>query len=128
MNSRVRLADVTDGTSTTLLVGERPPSPDNRFGWWYAGIGQMGDGSADSHLGVRETVQSVRAPMCAGLAPPYGPGIADNMCDAFHFWSRHPGGSEFLFVDGAVHFISYSAKDLLPALATRAGGEPAELP
>src|SRR5262249_24434323 len=33
-SSRTRIADITDGTSTTVLVGERPPSPDLFYGWW----------------------------------------------------------------------------------------------
>jgi prepilin-type processing-associated H-X9-DG protein len=35
----------------------------------------------------------------------------------------HLGGANFLFADGSVHFLSYSADDILPALATRSGGE-----
>jgi prepilin-type processing-associated H-X9-DG protein len=46
----------------------------------------------------------------------------------FHFWSLHPGGANFAFCDGSVRFLPYSANDILPALATRAGGEVAVLP
>src|SRR5204863_225360 len=28
-------------TRSTLLLGERPPSADFQFGWWYAGAGQQ---------------------------------------------------------------------------------------
>src|SRR5262249_56860407 len=53
-DSAVRLADITDGASQTLLVGERPPSPDERFGWWYAGEGCDTMGTADMIMGVNE--------------------------------------------------------------------------
>ena len=33
------------------------------------------------------------------------------------------GGTNFLFADGSVHFLAYSAASVVPALATRAGGE-----
>jgi prepilin-type N-terminal cleavage/methylation domain-containing protein/prepilin-type processing-associated H-X9-DG protein len=127
LNSSVRLADVVDGTSNTLFVGERPPSADQGFGWWYAGEGQDQDGSADLVLGVREwNVGSIWARGCPEGEYTFQDGRVQNQCDAFHFWSLHPGGgANFLFADGSVHFLPYSAAPLLPALATRAGGEAA---
>ena len=92
-DSAVRLADVVDGTGTTLLVGERPPSADLRFGWWYAGVGQFENGSLDSHLGVRELIGTFRAPMCPRVRQTFRPGRQADMCDTFHFYSNHPGGA-----------------------------------
>ena len=46
----------------------------------------------------------------------------------FHFWSLHTGGANFLLADASVQFLTYSAAPLLPALASRAGGEDVELP
>jgi prepilin-type processing-associated H-X9-DG protein/prepilin-type N-terminal cleavage/methylation domain-containing protein len=123
LNSKVTIADIRDGLSNTLLLGERPPSPDNHFGWWYAGVGQELDGSADFVMAVLERNRTFRAPTCPRQAYPFGPGNPDNMCDTFHFWSRHSGGANFAFADGSVRFISYSADSILPALATRAGGD-----
>ncbi|MCI0740754.1 MAG: DUF1559 domain-containing protein [Gemmataceae bacterium] len=123
-NSRLRFADVVDGTSQTLLAGERPPSFDQRFGWWYAGVGQMTDGSLDTHLAAVQYNQTLRAPICPEGPYRYGPGSVSNLCDMFHFWSLHSGGANFLFVDGSVRFLPYSAAGIMPALATRAGGEP----
>jgi prepilin-type processing-associated H-X9-DG protein len=126
LDSRVRLADVLDGTSSTLLVGERPPSANYRYGWWYAGWGQNRNGSAEMVLGVREWLESGET--CPSGPHHFQPGSDRNECDFLHFWSRHHGGAHFLFADGSVRFLSYDADAVLPALATRAGGETVELP
>jgi prepilin-type N-terminal cleavage/methylation domain-containing protein/prepilin-type processing-associated H-X9-DG protein len=137
-NSGVRFADVTDGTSNTLMVGERPPSPDDYWGWWYAGAGQFyvgpsGSvlaGSMDMVLGMQEKNYRVWPDVVDCPAGPYGygPGKIGNICDVFHFWSRHPGGANFLFADGSARFISYGDSSVMAALSTRAGGEAASLP
>ncbi len=128
--SRINFLDITDGTSNTLLVGERPPSPDFWYGWWYAAAGQEGSGSGDTVLGVRE-LHGPSDPFTSSCPP--GPyhfvfGNLNNMCDAFHFWSLHSGGANFLFADGSVDFLSYAADNILPALSTRSGGEAVSRP
>lgn len=122
-NSTVRLSDISDGASQTLLVGERPPSPDNHLGWWYAGTGQQLDGSADFLLAVHDTNRTFRAPTCPHGPYRFQPGNPNEMCDTFHFWSPHPGGANFALADGAVRFVPYTADAILPGLATRSGGE-----
>jgi prepilin-type N-terminal cleavage/methylation domain-containing protein/prepilin-type processing-associated H-X9-DG protein len=128
LDSQVRMVDITDGTSSTLMVGERPPSADGALGWWYAGWGQSKDGSGDMVLGVNEYNVSKYGRGCPEGPYQFAPGRAGNQCDAFHFWSAHIGGANFLFVDGSIHFLPYSAAPLMPGLATRAGGEAVELP
>ena len=45
----------------------------------------------------------------------------------FHFWSYHPGGASFLFVDGSVHFLSDDIDyQVFLALSTRHGQEIAQ--
>ncbi|MCI0701726.1 MAG: DUF1559 domain-containing protein [Planctomycetia bacterium] len=130
-DSTTRLADATDGTSNTLLLGERPPSHDFQFGWWYAGVGQQFTGSADLVIGVRE--QNLQ-PIVAGST--CGPGRYpfrqaagfNDPCGMFHFWSPHPGGANFALADGSVRLLPYSADSLMPALASRSGGEVVALP
>ncbi len=123
--SRTKFTDIPDGTSNTLLAGERPPSPDFWFGWWYAGAGVAGTGAADTVLGVRElNVNTSQYTTQCPVGPyTYRPGKPDDMCDTFHFWSLHAGGANFLFCDGSVRFLPYSADAVLPALSSRAGGE-----
>ncbi|MGH7225399.1 MAG: DUF1559 domain-containing protein [Gemmataceae bacterium] len=123
-DSHIRFAEITDGTSNTLLAGERPPSGDFQFGWWYAGIGQNYTGSADMVLGVREVnLQPVTPTTCGPGASSYSAGRPGSPCNMVHFWSHHPGGANFLFADGSVHFLPYSAAAIMVPLATRAGGE-----
>ncbi|MFO0849343.1 MAG: DUF1559 domain-containing protein [Gemmataceae bacterium] len=129
-SSRTSVLQIVDGSSNTLLVGERPPSADLKYGWWYAGSGQDGMGTLDSALGARErnrsTYPSYRG---CGVGPfAFRSRRTDDPCGAFHFWSLHPGGANFAFCDGAVRFLRYEADPILPALATRAGGEAVTLP
>jgi prepilin-type N-terminal cleavage/methylation domain-containing protein/prepilin-type processing-associated H-X9-DG protein len=138
----VRLADITDGTSNTLMVGERPPSKDLIFGWMFAGFGNSGDGDGDVILGISERHDSdytgvgpqkdPNGNLCSRgsldpnspLAYKLSPGSTLNQCDQFHFWSLHPGGANFCMGDGSVHFLSYDTSPIVQrAMATRAGGE-----
>lgn len=128
--SRVRLTDITDGTSNTLMVGERPPSPDFWYGWWYAAEGQVNSGSGDTVLGSRElrVPDDQYTPGCPSGPYHFVRGNLNNSCDTFHFWSLHTGGANFLFCDGSVQYLSYAFDSILPALSTRAGGEAVERP
>ena len=124
VKSKVRMADITDGTSNTLLVGERMPSRDLEYGWWFAGAGYDNSGTGDVVLGAREVgyaddMNCVPDTSWVGLRP----GQTNVACDQVHFWSLHAGGANFLFADGSTHFFSYNADTVLPALATRNGGE-----
>jgi hypothetical protein len=67
-------------------------------------------------------------PTCPYGPYSFGPSQNKNPCDTLHFWSHHPGGAQFFLVDGSVHFLPYSAAPIMPALASRAGGESVDLP
>ncbi len=129
-NRGVNIAAVTDGLSNTLMVGERPPSTDLVFGWWFAGAGFDSAGASDVIMGVRE----IAPPNLTGYPNcPIGPynfraGNVNNQCDQFRFWSFHSGGSNFLMGDGSVRFLTYGADAVLPAMSTRSGGEVFEAP
>lgn len=126
-DSNISFGQIKDGLSNTLLVGERPPSPDFQFGWWYAGTGQIDSGSLDLVLGAEElNLLPIEKAPCAPGYYEYMPGKINDPCNIFHFWSLHNGGANFLLSDGSVHFLHYSAKVIMPALASRSGGEPTD--
>jgi prepilin-type processing-associated H-X9-DG protein len=124
VSSKTRIADITDGTSNTIIVGERMPSRDKEYGWWFAGAGYDDSGTGDVVVGAREVgyaayLNCTPASNWVGLRP----GRTDVDCDQVHFWSMHSGGANFLFADGSTHFLSHTVDKILPALATRNGGE-----
>jgi prepilin-type N-terminal cleavage/methylation domain-containing protein/prepilin-type processing-associated H-X9-DG protein len=123
--SQTKIADVIDGLSSTLMVGERPPSTDMEYGWWFAGAGYDGSGVGDVILGVQCYRYAAALGCPQSKANPglqYGQFVND--CDQVHFWSPHQTGSNFLYADGSVHYLTYSiTEQVLIALATRDGGE-----
>ena len=126
---RFRLTDANDGLSRSLMIGERPPAGRYLSGSWYS-LTLIDAALAISgyHYGSGLSVKSdANVPGCRGPFR-FGPGRLENRCDTQHYWSLHGGGGHFLFVDGGVHFLTYSASDILPALATIDGGEVVEVP
>jgi type II secretory pathway pseudopilin PulG len=111
----VSISGILDGTSNTLMLGERPGNYANGWGWWTS------NNSGDYAIGANETTLLDNSTGCQGGL--FRPGKVQNRCDVNHLWSPHPGGGHFVFGDVSVRFISYSAAAILPALATRAGGE-----
>jgi prepilin-type N-terminal cleavage/methylation domain-containing protein/prepilin-type processing-associated H-X9-DG protein len=120
--STIRFADITDGTSQTLMVGERPPSADLYYGWWFAGAGWDGSGEGDVVLGAR-SYNYAASLGCPATSVGFQPGKLTNPCDQAHFWSNHDGGGNFMMADASVRFLTYPANLILPQLSSRNGGE-----
>ena len=129
-NSKVTFAGITDGSSNTLIVGERPPNNDLYYGWGWSGYGDNGTGVGDVVLGVHERRVTAVGTANGGSSPSgtyndyFRKGSANDPGDDHrtHFWSLHPGGGQWALADGSVKFLTYSA-DLVPA-AGQAGTVP----
>lgn len=122
----IRLTDITDGSSQTAAVGERPPPATFQAGIWYAAPGGDFEAGPDGYIRYGQPWMSGDA--CAAAGTRFGPGRIENPCDRNHLWSLHRGGANFVFADGSVRFLAYTADPIMPALATRAGGEVVEVP
>lgn len=125
---RIRPTDVTDGLSNTAMIGERPSGPQGAYGGWYASWGLQRCPLAQIlPAGYNGWIPS-DATGCRVSISSFLPGKPDSLCSVGHFWSLHTGGANFAFADGSVRFLRYDAAGILPALATRAGGEAESFP
>ncbi len=121
-NSHVRIADITDGTSNTTMIGDRAWS--QTMTPWAGAVngGVVLPGPANVWLGSPDAVAP--APIfCLVHNNKINPrDDTDGGLDDFS--SGHPGGVNMVFADGAVHFLN-NAMDhaTFMALGTRAGGE-----
>jgi len=119
-NSRVALRDVTDGSSSTLMVGERS----FRLGeatWTGAvtGAAIMPDGSDGVGTGPPQLASSL---ILGHSGDGNSPGNPRSRVNQFH--NLHIGGVHFLFGDGHIGFLSTSLDcGVYQALTTRSGGE-----
>ncbi|HEY7153232.1 MAG TPA: DUF1559 domain-containing protein [Gemmataceae bacterium] len=102
-----RLLAITDGLSNTFLIGEDVPALNNWCSWPYA---------THAYGTCAIPPNAVRS-----NGKPFDP---NDWYNNHSFRSRHPGGLQFAFADGSVHFVAAAINlDLYRALATIQGGE-----
>lgn len=134
-NSGTRFADILDGTTCTILAGEKP----------FAKAQAIWAGAVNRGVLLRGQYNTCQ-PVVAGMNYP-APALTvshahlnnaefdeDGSAGLDDFSSMHPEGANFLFADGSVHFIanvptdepngSYTSVSILfQRLGTRACGE-----
>jgi prepilin-type N-terminal cleavage/methylation domain-containing protein len=128
----VRVTDIRDGTSNTIMVGERPISCDNFWGWWSFNVGY------DAVSGSKNVAQLSTFTAGGGNCNPVKSGCASTpfyfgggpknvyqYCAMDQLWSCHRGdGGNFGCADGSVRWISYNAATTVVVyMSTIAGGE-----
>jgi hypothetical protein len=123
-----RFANITDGTSNTLMVGELTFTDVTRRGtFWaysYASYNHSSISSESRTLTNHYGTAGVAGSGCAGTPGLYG----DQMCKRA-FGSNHPNGLMFVLADGSVRFVSYNIDiNLLQNTATIGGGESNTIP
>jgi prepilin-type N-terminal cleavage/methylation domain-containing protein/prepilin-type processing-associated H-X9-DG protein len=126
-NSRLTFADLRDGSSQILMVGERSHNlsyvtwTGRAIGGWLFKTSSFEGGTDQFAADPEESFTMILGP--AGTED--GPRTPNHpKAHVEDYWSYHPGGVNFLFGDGSIHYIKNGITPAVwQSLATRAGGE-----
>ena len=119
-DGNIGLRDITDGASQTITVGERSQNL-GQATWVGSVTGAVLFPVDNDGIGYPRA-ESAPGMVLGHAGGRYGPGNPGG--EVNQFYSRHPGGVNFLFADGHVGFLKTTLSNTtFRALATRAGGE-----
>jgi prepilin-type N-terminal cleavage/methylation domain-containing protein/prepilin-type processing-associated H-X9-DG protein len=123
INSQVRLTDIQDGTSNTMMFGER-------FHWdpSYQAIATLGGWAWANFSAPQDYIFSTAVPLNYVLPPGTQTGAPnypeDDRVNAFG--SGHPYGANFAMADGSVRYLTNTGNSSMvyyQALSTRSMGD-----
>ena len=128
-DSETRIAQITDGTSKTIAIGEKKSDHQNTpnsnsFDFWYIGSPQIGSGSNGNEFS--EFVATTASPINLELNAT----LTNDLEVETSFGSWHPaGGAQFVFGDGSVRYLQENIeRELYTALGSRGNGSDRETP
>ena len=122
--------DIQDGLSNTLAVGERVYFLEP---WWEGSLWSKKFHPRKYLVICTFSAKNVRGPINAQLHSypcwkkdqECPPDVQTDLCrNDLYFGSHHPGGAQFAYADGSVHFLSDAIElSTYYGMATRSGGE-----
>jgi prepilin-type N-terminal cleavage/methylation domain-containing protein/prepilin-type processing-associated H-X9-DG protein len=121
-NSHIRLTDITDGTSSTTMIGDRAWS--HAMAPWAGAIqhGLLRPGPLNPWRNTSSAIAPATQLVLAHNRTINDDYDRDGSLD--DYFGNHPDGVNMLFADGSVHFLrSKMERAILRAMGTRAGGE-----
>lgn len=124
--SKVRMAEVGDGTSNTFMIGESRyesfSQDGNQMDFWYMGSPQVDPCNCLTGMGATEQSEfcgSTGVPINARAIP-----STSGYVKELSFTSLHPNGTQFVMADGSVRLVSFTVNGVTyQALGSRNGGE-----
>jgi len=114
-----KMNSITDGTSSTVAIGERPPSSDLYWGWWAY--------SDTDNILAHPNRETYTVSGCNGNEL-FRPDLPKNPRAACHYWSMHGIGGNWTMADGSVRFVTYANSGIITQMASMNGGEVVNLP
>jgi prepilin-type N-terminal cleavage/methylation domain-containing protein/prepilin-type processing-associated H-X9-DG protein len=126
IGASMNFASAADGLSNTIMVGETLPQQHDHLNWgaWWHFNGGNSHCTTIIPINYRTDGRNCRAGQ--GGDPKTAP---DNWNVSWGFKSRHSGGANFLFGDGAVRFIRDSIDHkTYQLLGCRNDGQPTQIP
>lgn len=103
LGPKIRMQDVVDGTASTIAVGEiLPACHDHNTGWWH--YNGMGNAHASTAVPLNDWTTCANSPKVSNPACR----AQNNWNYSWGFRSQHPGGVQFLLVDGSTRLIADS--------------------
>jgi prepilin-type N-terminal cleavage/methylation domain-containing protein/prepilin-type processing-associated H-X9-DG protein len=124
--SHVRMAEVTDGTSNTFMIGESRwetfTQDGNQMDFWYIGSPQVDPCNCLTGGGATE-----QSEFCGSTGVPFNARMiasTSGYVKELSFTSLHPNGAQFALADGSVRFVPFTVNpSTYQALGSRNGGE-----